>query len=198
MICTQHRPTSKSTARSISPQERGPSCPRTDSSSHGDQPPTAPSVSPQAASKVTPDTHPSGESSWMGQMLSLGTLPARVTAAPLVRGWRGASGTRGDGGYHSFGKIPVCTTDPHSTYCPACFWASGYFWPCWQLFLFIQCLWVAILALTFRVNWPSSLKDTEQNKERLRYKYTEIGHASLSGEPLISPVIILPGGSMRL
>lgn len=101
-------------------------------------------------------------------------------------------------GHHSFGKIPVCTTDPQSTQCPACFWVSGHFWPCWQPLLFIQWLWVAMLALTFRLNWPSSLKDTEQNKERLCYKYTEIGHASLPGEPFISPVIILPGGSMRL
>lgn len=36
-----------------------------------------------------------------------------------------------------------------------------------------------------------------ENKEKLRYKYTEIGHAPLSGEPFISPVIVLPGGSLR-
>lgn len=52
----------------------------------------------------------------MGQMLSLGTLPARVTAAPLVRGWRGASGTRGDGGiillakYQFVQQIPTLPT----------------------------------------------------------------------------------------
>lgn len=95
-------------------------------------------------------------------------------------------------GHRSFGKTPVCTTDPHSAHHPACFGVSGYFWPSWQPFLFIQWVWVAMLALTFRLNWPSSLKDTEQNKERLCYKYTELGHTPLSGKPFISPVIVLP------
>lgn len=54
----------------------------------------------------------------MGKMLSPGTLPARVTAAPLAMGWRGATGmnARGDGGiillakYQFVQQIPTLLT----------------------------------------------------------------------------------------
>lgn len=54
----------------------------------------------------------------MREMLSLGTLPAKVTAAPPARGWRGTAGTNagGDGGiillakYQFVQQIPTLLT----------------------------------------------------------------------------------------
>lgn len=147
----------------------------------------------QAAGRVTPDTHPSGEASWVWEMAASRDC---LLKWPAVRGWRGTAdvNTRGEGRHITFlAKGQVAQQLPSPTHCPACFWVSGYFWPCWQPSLFLRWLWVAMLTLTFRSNWPSSLKDTEQNKGNLRYKYTEIGHTHLSGEPFISSVTVLPG-----
>lgn len=61
------------------------------------------------------------------------------------------------------------------------------------LFSYNECqLWHSV------INWLSSLKDTEQNKGRLHYKYTKIGHIPSSGEPFMSPATVLPRGSETL
>lgn len=123
--------------------EHGSSHYGTGTSSRGDQMPIAPTVPLQAAGEGRPDTHPSRRSSWMRRMLSPRSLPAKVTAAPrpgagVVLQKQTPEELGKGGGHNCFGKIPVCTTDSYSTHCLVCFWAWGYFWLCWQLFLFIQ------------------------------------------------------------
>lgn len=101
---------------------------------------------------------------------------------------------RRGGGITPLAKGQAALQVPNITHCPTCFWVPGCFRPCWQPSPFVQ--WM--LALTFSHNWLSSLKDTEQNKGRLHYKYTKIGHTPSSGEPFISPATVLPRGSETL
>lgn len=79
----------------------------------------------QAAGKVTPDTHPSGGSSWVWEMLLPGALPPEATAAPTVRGWRDTAdviiGGDGEGGITLLAKGQVAQQIPNPSHCPACF-----------------------------------------------------------------------------